>query len=294
MSFILDNPPAPGSPEWRRMISASKAPVIMGVSPYKSPFTLWHEMAGNLQPEDKHVPLWDWGHDLEPALAAYWLRSYEGWQLNSGEVAYTTEGLPFEPLATLDRRARRGRRFHIIECKKAKGLREWRRPDDPDESGQTARLDYVVQVTFQMGVSGIHEASIVAVDADVPEIHTVTWDPELWALIVDRCGQFDRSMLKGEPPELDDSVSTYDTLRGLHPDIDRDEDIQIDAGTATELLEALDMEAAHKAQATGLKSRILDQMGTARRAMVGDTPILTRTPGRGNTVTARINRKANL
>ncbi len=42
---------APGSPEWLQLITASKIPSILGISRFKSQFSLWHEMAGNVETE---------------------------------------------------------------------------------------------------------------------------------------------------------------------------------------------------------------------------------------------------
>ena len=45
-SRVVTNPPTPGSDEWLRRVTASKVPAILGVSRFKSQYTLWHEMAG--------------------------------------------------------------------------------------------------------------------------------------------------------------------------------------------------------------------------------------------------------
>ena len=145
-----------------------------------------------------------------------------------------------------------------------------------------------------MGVSGIHEASVVVLGFGTPEIHEVQWDEDVWASIVAACTRWHQTGIAGDPPPLDDRTATYDTVRGLHPDIDRDTDVQVDHDQAVALLDALEEEAAAKATVIAAKTRLLDQMGTARRALVGDTTIATRTPGRGDSITLRINRKANL
>lgn len=287
---VMKNPPRPGTPEWRGMITASKVPTLLGLSPWSSPYALWHEMYGGVEPPALEGDHLDWGHDAEQSLVSWWLRKNPGWQTNAGEITYTSDALPFPNAVTLDRRARRGRRFHIIECKTTRDMDQWGRPGGPD----SVPAHYLAQVIFQMGVSGIHEASVVVLGYGTPEIHTVEWDEDVWTSIVAACTRWHQTGIAGDPPPLDDRVATYETVRGLHPDIDRDTDIQINHDQAVALLDALEEEAAAKATVIAAKTRLLDQMGTARRALVGDTTIATRTPGRGDSITLRINRKANL
>ena len=287
---VMKNPPRPGTPEWRSMITASKVPVLLGLSPWSSPYALWHEMYAGLEPPALEGDHLRWGHISEQSLVGWWLDANPGSQTNSGEITYTDPAPPFPNAVTLDRRARRGRRFHIIECKTTRDMDQWGKPGDPD----SIPAHYLAQVIFQMGVSGIHEASVVVLGYGTPEIHEVQWDEDVWASIVAACTRWHQTGIAGDPPPLDDRVATYDAVRGLHPDIDRDTDIQVDHDQAVALLDALEDEATAKATVVAAKTRLLDRMGNARRALVGDTTIATRTPGRGDSITLRINRKANL
>lgn len=272
---VLDNPPAPGTPEWRGMITASKVPTILGLSKFDTPYSLWHAMAGNFTPPALSGDHLDWGHIIEDSLAGWWLHKANadetgtGWQLNSGEVTYTDPALPFPNLVTLDRRARRGRRFHIVECKTDRDRTRWGHPGEAD----SVPLDYTAQVMFQMGVSGIHEASVVVQlgGSGVPEVHAVEWDPGLFQLIVDRCIAWHHSILDGDEPDLDDEPATYKAVRGLHPDIERGEDVFVDFDLARSYLTAVSDEAAAKKAATGAKSSLLAAMGSAQFA-VTDAP----------------------
>ena len=279
-SEVVKNPPTPGSPSWKRLITASKVPSLLGISPYRSQFTLWHDMNGTI-PAEGHVegkPEWDWGHDAEPSLVKWWLRHHKGWQAGPGEIAYKDDDLPFPNMVTLDRRARRGRRFHILECKVARDIDTWGRPGEENSVPD----HYRAQVITQMGVSGIHEASVIALGFGTPEIHTVDWDADLWAGIVAACVDWHASLKSGIAPDLDDRVSTYETVRGLHPDIDRERLAPVDPKIAGAYLAAtrIEKEAARIAQ--GRKTRLLAAMGNARRAVVGDAIIATRSPsGRG-------------
>ena len=161
---VMSNPPRPGTPEWRGMITASKVPTLLGLSPWSSPYALWHEMYAGLEPPAMEGDHLRWGHLAEQSLVDWWLDANPGWQAGAGEITYTSDALPFPNAVTLDRRARRGRRFHIIECKTTRDMDQWGRPGDPD----SVPAHYLAQVIFQMGVSGIHEASVVVLGYGTP------------------------------------------------------------------------------------------------------------------------------
>jgi putative phage-type endonuclease len=57
--------------EWRRMgIGSSDAPVIMGVSPYKTRFQLWEEKTGKVPSKETSNYIQQKGHDNEPRARA--------------------------------------------------------------------------------------------------------------------------------------------------------------------------------------------------------------------------------
>lgn len=289
---VVTDPPAAGSPEWQTMITASKVPAILGLSPFKSPYALWHEMAGNIAPEGagETRPEWDWGHDAEDSLVNWWKRHHKGWRTNHGEIAYTDESLPFPNLATLDRRAARGSARRILECKVVRDLDGWGRPGEPD----SVPADKAAQATVQMGISGIHEHYVIVLGPfGPPEIHKVPWDPDAWSLIVEACTAWHRSLVAGTPPPLDNTTATYEAVRRLHPDIDREATVQVDPAQAAAFLAADRIARQAETVAQGRKTRMLATMGRARRAMVGETVIATRAAA-GKGVRLTPNRRAEL
>lgn len=291
-SRTVKNPPPPGSNEWRGMITASKIPAILGVSRFTSQYTLWHEMAGRIPPTPMKQDIADWGHAAELALADWWARRQpDTWQLNAGEVAYTRDDLPFPNLATLDRRARRGRAFRILECKTARSLDDWGKPGEPD----SVPADYHTQVVWQMGVSGIHQASVLVLGPfHQAEEHEIPWDADLFDGLVDVAKDWWASLQEDTPPPLDDTTSTYQTVRGLHTDINPDEEVQLTPAEAEEILTALRMEKAAAQAATAAKTRLLDRMGNAKKALMGETTIATRAATSRGGVMLRPNLKAKL
>lgn len=310
MISILENPPRPGSPAWLSVVSASKVPAILGLSRWQSPFSLWHEMAGNLEPEKPDASKarrFLWGHMVEESLAQFWKANNDGWLLNtrrgdSAEITYCRDDLPFPAIATLDRRAMNRRfahgdprRFHILECKLAQDLKDnldhWGRPGEPD----SVPADYFAQVQFQMGISGIPSASFVVLGAfGDPEIHNVEFDEPMFDDMVATIAGFMKSIREGTPPPLSDSVADYKAVRGLHPDIAAKKVVQIDKDAAAELLAAAIAEDTAKAAARRAKSEAALLMGDAKYLKCGDVKIADRRSKNGGTPFVQFEKKANL
>lgn len=283
------------------MITASKVPAILGISRFKSQYTLWHEMAGNVPPEELNKDRMAWGHIAEPSLAGWWLHKHPGAKLNprrggTFELAYANDELSFPNMATLDRRAYlptapRNERFHIVECKTAMTLDDWGRPGEED----SVPADYYAQVMFQMGVSGIHQASAVVLGPfGKPEIHDVVFRQAEFDAIVDKLVDWQASLEMGLAPDLDSSVSTYETVRGLHPDIDPEGEVQISLDQAKDFLKRARAEDEGKAIHREARNEINFLMGKAKYLKCGEVKIADRRANQGGTPYVQIEKKADL
>lgn len=281
-----------GSPQWLRTVTASKIPAILGISRFQSQYACWHEMAGHVEPAPINAQtqeLFDYGHAAELAAAEYWKHRNPGWRISTGEVQYQLDDLGFPNAATIDRRASRGRARKIIEVKTAQSLEAW----GDDGSGE-APADYVAQVTWQMLVSGIHNADIVLWPTyGMPRIYPIEWDPELADVILKRVYLWVASLSEGVPPELDDSVATYECVRRLHPDIERDLEVELDEDLATNYLRAVADQKLIDAELRGLKIRVLSAMQRAQYATCRGHRIADRRNGRGDTVSLYANTKTD-
>ena len=271
----------PGSPERLRVITPSKVPAILGQSRWQSQFALWHEMAGLVAPDpetEERKKMFDAGHAFEAALAALWLTENPGWQLSPGEVQVTSEIIPFEAMATLDRRARRGRARRIVEFKTARSLDDW-----GDDFTDDAPGDYILQVQWQMHVTGYrrHPAHLMVMGPFFRwHTYEIAYNAGLCAVIEQRCVAWMDSLATGQRPELDDSIATYECVKKLHPDIDGTT-VQVDRDLALGYLEADAALKAAEKKARGAKSAFLDAMGQAKYAHVGDVKVADRRPTRG-------------
>ena len=292
-SRLVDEFAAPGSEAWHALLTPSKVPPLLGISRWQSQFTAWHVEAGNIPPEEISEAKqddFDYGHAAELAAAEYWKFKNPGWRLSRGEVQYTNDALPFPNAATIDRRGSRGSRRKAIEVKTARDLNEY----GDDGSGEVP-TDYAAQIITQQLITGFHEPADLVLwpQYGKPRIYTVEYDPAVAESIVERIVAWKKSIAAGEPPALDDTVSTYETVKRLHPDIDGRE-VQLEPALAAEYLQAVADEKAIKSRLRGTKTRVLHAMGSAETALVYREVIATRSPHGSGGTQIKANPKADL
>ena len=286
MPYVITDPPKPGTPEHLQVITASKVPSILGIDPFKSKFALWHEMHGDIEPPPvgpQQRKIFDWGHSAELAMADYWKKQNPGWVLNGGEIAFTDPNLPFPNLVTLDELAlnTETQQRRVLEFKTANSF------DSASKWGKTTEknsvpANYLAQHLFQRGVSGVHDGQVILQSIGAPEIHDVTWDPLLYSKIVSACTRFYKSLVNNEPPSPDDdTTATYDAVRGLHPQIDKDSLWRLDYSEAKELLEANKLKNEAESRLKRAKNVILGKMGNANHAVYDGYRVASRQAGRG-------------
>jgi predicted phage-related endonuclease len=265
----------PGSPEWLAVITPSKVAAILGVSRWESSYRLWHRMK-SLVDSEPPKDIFDMGHDFEPAAAAIWRRRNPGWKLSPGEVQ-TVADCPFgyPTAATLDRRACRGRARRVVEFKTARHLEEW-----GDFFTDQAPADYVAQVIAEMMFTGYtqHPAHLMVLGPYF-EAHTyeIPYDPQVGAVIADRCREFWHSLKGDMPPDLDDTVATYECVRELHPEINGST-VEVDLGLAVQVLDWNRELKGAETRLRGLKTQLLDRMGNAQTAICQGIKVADRRP----------------
>lgn len=176
--------------ERRGGIGGSDAPVVVGVSPWKTPYRLWLEKRGEVEPEPDSVRM-AVGRQLEPLI----LRLYEQ---QTGRAVATPEGIlrheqyPWM-LATLDGLAE----DRIIEAKTAASDAGWGQPG----SDQVPE-HYYVQVQHYMAVTGQQLADVVVlIGHDDLRVYEVPSDPEFQDLLIEAEADFWAKVQAGEPPE---------------------------------------------------------------------------------------------
>lgn len=232
---VVENPAAPGTDEWARIMTASKVAGIVGESNYESPYSVWNLFHG-IRVEDRSMEdRYRTGHAMEHALSWWWADQNPGSRLSRGEVQVTNPGLAFDNAATLDRIATRigkTRSAKHSRCVQFKTVREYEEFSNLCE--ETIPVDWLVQMTWEMLISGLTENPAALVVAG-PYYDWVTFDvafsPEFAADLVRHVERF-LGALDGPPP-TPSSPRDYKIAKLRHPDIDPDlPPVTIDADTA--------------------------------------------------------------
>jgi hypothetical protein len=283
----------PGSDEHRSAVSPSKVAAVLGFSRWQSPYGLWMEMAGRVEP-GAHKDIFDVGHDAESYMAKRWVRKNPGWLLSPDEVQFVIDPdhFGFPALVTLDRRAMRGRARRVVQMKIARDLGDYMVWGD-DFTGECPP-DYATQVFTEMLFSGFtkHDGHLMVAGPFWDErIYPIAYDMSTAAGLISEIGAFWESLKSITPPPLDESVATYETVRKLHPDIASGTVVQLDPDLGADYLDAIAGEKASKQHLTGIKTRVLDAMGVCETALVGDTRVAKRTPHASGSVALTSARK---
>lgn len=290
----------PGSPEWLRVITPSKVAAIVGVSRYESAFGLWQRMKGILDPEP-HKDIFDTGHAFELALGYLWKLENPGWRLSGGPtgpgstrhvVQAASDEFGFPAVATVDRRASRGKHRRVVEFKTARDLAEW-----GDEFTGNCPGDYYTQVQMQMAITGWTEqpAHLMVMG---PFFRHYTYVIEYNADQVDRlmmvCRAFWDSLAGDEPPPLDNHKATYYALKELHPDIERGKEVEVPRDLLCASREAREMKKQAESWQQENDIKLLDLLGNAQYGTVNGIQFVNRKPHGKGGVALSVNTKKDL
>lgn len=228
-----------GSPKWleerKRHIGASDVAVILGISPWRTPYELYMD---KITPMDyEKVPhtdkkfIFEKGHRLE----AYARKLYEtkcGFEIPPAVVKHADVPWCMVSLDGLNTNEKR-----LVEIKYM-GRKNWRALKEKDEFPDY----YYSQCQMQMFATGIQEMHLVAVTDEIAKYEkkknpyfsglagtVVTFDKEYAKSMVSKCYDFWAGVLNREPPPLtdkdtvvvkdDDLIARLKHFRGLKQQI---------------------------------------------------------------------------
>ncbi len=261
---------APGSPEWMRLMTASKVAAVCGLSPWESRFSLWCRMAG-LVPAEQDTPVLRRGRYLEPAIVAWWADQHPSFILRPGGTWVHPEDHRFaaspDRIVWLDE-------SRCLEVKTSTADDQW-----GAEGTDQIPPHYFVQCQWQMECTGTRVCHVALLDAWLTfRQYVVEYDPQEAAGLRAEAAAFMDSLPWGatpQRPDLDAHGATYQAIRQLHPGIE-DRDVQVPSDVAFEFLESRQGLKAAERYAQLCTTRIAELMGTARRARYHDHTIATR------------------
>lgn len=184
----------------KKGVGASEAGIVMGLNANISPYQLWLIKTGRAQPEDlSEVPQVYWGSLHEEHIADHYAK------VMNCKVRRVTNTLfhkehPFM-LCHLDRKIEGQPK--VLECKFAMFAR-----DEWGESGSdVVPLPYIVQVQYQLAVTGYEEADLaVLIGGWDFRVYHFKRDEELIAKIIEEVSKFWQCVETDTPPPLRDSV----------------------------------------------------------------------------------------
>lgn len=278
----------PGSPEWMQRMTASKVAAVLGLSPRESRFSLWHRMAGLIDPQ-LDTDQTRRGHYLEDAVAQWfmdqhpdefgigpggaWAHADRAWQAASPDRLLWPTSKPLD-LARVDWP------LAVLEVKTTAEMDEW-------GAAGTDEIPpyYRAQVMWQLDTLSLPVAYLAVL---LPRLEFREYRVEYNAAEATYIREEARAFLDSLPggpaeqrPNLDDHSETYAAVKALHPDIDPiDSEVPVDL--AREFCDATNGLKAAKAREALARTRLADHMGSAKRAVFVD----------GDTVTKLADRRA--
>lgn len=266
----------PGSPEWARLVTASKVAGILSISPWDSQYKVWCVMAGLIPPDPENEAMRR-GNMLEDAVLNWWLADNPDAIELGRQVTCQISG-PDEPwaAATPDMIVTSGGDTEIVDAKTASDDEGWGRPGT-DEAPKYYIASSMWQLAMHPEAARVRLAVLFGRPFTMRE-YVIERDDELCGALIDHCRAFHATVVSGVMPPLDDSVATYEAVRAQHPDIDRDLDVQITEAQASDWLASKAAIESADRWHRGATTVLLDQMGKARRAMCDGSVIARRQP----------------
>lgn len=227
-------------------ITATSAAALFGVSPYMTPFDLFHRLAGTIEVVISETERMTWGKRLQNAIA-YGVCEDNGWEivddhpyLYAKSTVYPGTGASPDYIIRDPRDPDKG--FGGLEIK---NVDLFVAKDDWDEEEAPPHIEF--QAHHQMMVCGFRWNVIAGlIGGNSVRQYIRDYDEEVAAELAKRCAEMHEMVRTGTPPPPD-YLKDYDTIRALYRhatpaksfDIDLpDPDSELDADHLTKLIEA--------------------------------------------------------
>lgn len=290
-----------GSPEWhaarRSVIGGSEIGSIMGVNNFQSGYVLWYKKAGLIPDGNEENPLFEWGHRLEPAVAAKFADEHPEFRV-SMSGSFVHQDRPWHG-ANPDRllspvyefvdeesgelTTYEGDTEAVLEIKTSMNGYGWENDKCP--------VKYVAQLRWYLECFGYEYGYLVVLanlgdyrefliprDPNKPVVSMQTGDQEWYSIggeeMLDAGREFYESLPGkltdvGLPPDPDSGKDSYELIRTFHPDI-LDTELVLEEEFVAELRAAQEAEAKATAELQRIKNVLLERMGKNRKAVIGE------------------------
>ncbi len=266
--------PAPGSPEWTSLVSASKVAAILGISPWESPYSIWMTMSGRAPREVRDSDAMQRGNFLENGVIDWWESRHP--EMDPAGRQYSAR-MEDWAIATLDSLYHGNEDMTALEVKTTSNADEWGEPGTDQIPAH-----YYAQALWQMACYPPVQRVVFAVLGPFLALteYVIERDDAVIDDLIRRCRAFYDSLSQDEPPALDDHVSTIATLRREHPEIAKGERAVVTAADAHAWLTAKrDLDTAQAAERAA-RARILNAARDAQYVTADGIRIARRQPSR--------------
>lgn len=246
--------------ERKRYIGASEAAAACGLSPWQTPFELWQSKVSE-DVTDIDSPAMEWGRRLEAVVLAKYAED-TGTQPEAPCPFRVSPDYPWmgcTPDALLPDR--------VIEVKTA-GLAKAREWGDPGTDA--VPLQYLLQVTHQMIVTGLRRADIpVLIGGSDYRVYSIAYDAELAEMLIERQRVFWQHVESNTPPD----VQTIKDATARWPK-DSGSSVIATADICDAIVKLREIEEKQKALEADA-----DALGLAVRTCMADASVLTDSAG---------------
>lgn len=271
----------PGSPEWHAAraqgVGGSEIAAVIGLSPYESRFSLWHRKQGLVSPVEENPQMY-WGTRLEPAICDEFALRRPTWRVTPSPT-FAGPGRPWQ-IANPDRLIvdQFGAPVEVFEAKTARDDEGW-----GEEGTDEIPVHYRCQCLWYLDTLGLTTCHLgVLIAGSEYREYQVTYDADEAMILREAGERFVRTVLDGERPNIDGHSATYQAIRELPDGLD-DYHVEISPDLRDRFHAAQDASWAAEDELTECKSRLLDAIGTGRRANVDAKRVATRTVRNGRT-----------
>lgn len=266
----------PRSPEWFAAravgVSATEIGVILGLSPYDSPFSLYLKKRGEIDPEPDS-PRTSLGRHLEPWIAEQWQERHPEFAMHETGTWRSTVR-PWQVCNPDRLLTEAGGEITVsaLEIKSSGSYDEW-----GDDGTDQVPLHYRCQLLWQLDVLGLTEGRIACLFLHSRTIreYVIAWHRGDVELMRAKATEFLARLEHDDPPPLDWHKATNTALRQLHPDL-VDDEVEVPA----DWVDAYRAAAAAEAEAKKLKrhaeNEIRAALGDAERGLVAGRPAVKR------------------
>jgi putative phage-type endonuclease len=274
------------SPEWHAAratgIGGSDIAAICRTSPWTSPFALWAKKTGRIEDTVSASEAAEWGTILEPVILDQFEKR-SGLKLYRDVGTWANDERPWQ-LANPDAIWEKDGKFGIVEVKTSRYEDDWTHgvPNyyrtQVNWYSQTFGFDATIYVVALFAGS---KFKVYEIEPDQFEMETNLAEVEKFRVYLTNDTQ----------PDFDGALSTYQTVRELHPEIDPTQEVEL-GDLWVHASNAIEEEKKATAKAVEMKSRILDALGKAKKAVYDGEVVATRQARGGGTPFLQIKKGA--